>query len=276
MGRMTGAQCLAKFRADHPTCSRDNGCTVGRIEDAKHLEDTMARGICRNPECPNAGERLRLVARGFCSKCYPKVLKGLIPDPDKQEKAEPVDPLEIRECPEECIEGGGLKAENSPLRLVHEAETTGENKGTGVAACQDHSGESTKMVPDLPEDLDRPFHFGGFNFGPAPHRRMVGSHLAAITAKSLSLRTGVINEHDLGRYDYARIAVSTDGKALAVKFYPDKRPGARKIQLKRRSNALIAMEPLVAQHPEWIGREAPLESMGVEGWFLMRVGGEAA
>ncbi|MGE4537630.1 MAG: hypothetical protein AB7D37_11160 [Desulfovibrio sp.] len=167
-------------------------------------------------------------------------------------------------------------AETSVSGQDEQPMVVGENGAEMVRVGQNHSGEPTNMVPDLPEDLDRPFHFGGFDFGPAPHRRMVGSHLAAITAKSLSLRTGVINEHDLGRYDYARIAVSTDGKALAVKFYTDKRPGARKIQLKRRSHALIAMEPLVAQHPEWIGREAVLEPMGVEGWFLMRVGEEAA
>lgn len=134
--------------------------------------------------------------------------------------------------------------------------------------------DTAPVLPDLPEDMDRPFSLGGYDFGPAPQRRTVGSHLAAVTTKSLSLRTGVISEHDLRRFSYARIAVSTDSKALAVKFYTDKRPGARKIQLKRRSNALIAMEPLTAKHPEWIGREAALEWMGVEGWFLMRLDGE--
>lgn len=298
---ITPEECLERFRTGLRPCvtpfSEMGRCHTGVLEDAKHPEDTMARGICRNPECPNAGERIRYAARGFCSKCYPKVLKGLIPDPDKREISAPVDPLEMREFPDPghdempataAIQGDGVdvsgraepfgeiealppkQPQASPILAREEVAALDEASG------QVHVEGDLTMVPDLPENLDRPFTLGGFDFEPAPRRRVFGSRLAAIKQKALSIRTGAIREHGLDRYGFARIAVSVDGKALAIKFYAERRPWACKVQCKRKSSALIAMESLTKAHPEWIGREAELESMGVEGWFLMRVGGEAA
>lgn len=295
-------ECLAKFRAGLRPCvtlfAEMGRCHTGVIEDAKHPEETMARGICRNPECPNAGERVRYAARGFCSKCYPKVLKGMIPDPDKHGMAAPSDPLEMREVPDSgrdetpavaAVQGGeaAISGQAEPFEKIEELPAQEQPHVSAIldreevaaldeAVGQDHIEADLTMVPDLPEDLDRPFSLGGFDFEPAPPRRVFGSRLAAIKSKSLSIRTGAIREHGLDRYGFARIAVSVDGKALAIKFYAEHRPDACKVQCKRKSSALIAMESLTKAHPEWIGREAALEWMGVEGWFLMRVGGEAA
>lgn len=220
----------------------------------------MAYGPCKNHDCPN--HTLRVHTRnGFCEDCAAAIReaktkyvgKTAIPDPEPFE--------EIEKLPEQ-------EPQASPILAREEVAALDE------AAGQDHPGEPTAMVPDLPEDLDRPFSLGGFDFEPAPRRRVFGSRLVAIKPKALSIRTGAIREHGLDRYGFARIAVSVDGKALAIKFYAEHHPGACKVQCKRKSSALIAMESLTKAHPEWIGREAALEWMGVEGWFLMRVGGD--
>lgn len=268
-------QCAEWWRAKISPCLSENYglCSIGAINDTKYPEDVMSTkyGKCANPDCPNKGRKMSLPAKGLCGVCYKKVLAGTMAWPPKAGQEETTATTADAEAPA-AVSGQDQSFEKIvelPARQV-EPQTAGV-----TAEAEGCRSDHTLPDSDLPENMDRPFSLGGFDFHPVPQRRMVGSHLAAITSKSLSLRTGVIHEHGLDRYTHARIAPSVDGKALAIKFYAEKRPGTCKIQHKRKSGAVVAMEPLTAKHPEWIGREAPLEPMGVGGWFLMRVG-EAA
>lgn len=130
--------------------------------------------------------------------------------------------------------------------------------------------------PDLPEDMDRPFILAGIEFTASVRQRVTGKALVAIKSRFISLRTGVIAKHGLDRYAYARLAASRDGKAIAIKFYREKRDGAAKLQGKRKGGVLIAAEAFLRNQPQMIGQEAPLESAGIEGWYVIRLSGEAA
>lgn len=259
---ITPEECLERFRGGDPVCVNEfhGRCSTGALEEAKEEKDMENYGTCA--VCGKKGNRDK------DDRCYRPECKKAREKVQSQPKSAGA-PAEAQECrPSEEVQE---QPQASPILAREEVTALDEALADPKAICLT---DNQIAVPELPEDLDRPFSLGGFDFRPAPRRRMAGSSLAAITAKSLSLRTGVIHEHDLDRYTHARIAPSVDGKALAIKFYREKRDGACKIQKKRKSNALIAIEPLTAAHPEWIGREAALEWMRVEGWFLMRVGGE--
>lgn len=248
---ITPGECLERFLGGDPVCVNEfhGRCSTGALEEAKEEKDMANYGTCA--VCGKKGNRDKddHCYRPECKKAREKV------------QAEPFE--EIEALPMQ-------QPQASPILAPKEVVALDEGAG------QNHFSQAGNMVPELPEDLDRPFSLGGFDFEPAPRRRVFGSRLAAIKQKALSIRTGAIREHGLDRYGFARIAVSVDGKALAIKFYTEHRPDACKVQCKRKSSALIAMESLTKAHPEWIGREAALEWMGVEGWFLMRVGGVEA
>lgn len=297
---ITPEECLERFRTGLRPCvtpfSEMGRCHTGVLEDAKHPEDTMARGICRNPECPNAGERIRYAARGFCSKCYPKVLKGLIPDPDKREISAPVDPLEMREFPDPghdempataAIQGDGVdvsgraepfgeiealppkQPQASPILAREEVAALDEASG------QDHVEGDLTMVPELPEDLTAPFILAGIEFAPLHKRRQSGENYVALRTTSLGISTAAEAELGLKRYTHARYTVSLDGTAVAIKFLTEKKPGALCVNRSTGSMAISA-QPLASKHPELIGKKARLEATDVRDWFVARFGGEAA
>lgn len=293
---ITPEECLERFRAGDPVCVNEfhGRCSTGALEEAKE-DKNMGSKKKNYGKCVRCGLTGNRNSEGLCyyAKCkkerVEEALAAIAALPDPWKKKEPPEPGRDGTPGVAAVQGdeAAISGQAEPFEKIEELPAQVQPQASAildreeVAALdavidQDHSGEPTTMVPDLPEDLDRPFSLWGFDFEPVPPRRVFGSRLAAIKPKALSIRTGAIREHGLDRYGFARIAVSVDGKALAIKFYAEHHPGACKVQCKRKSSALIAMESLTKAHPEWIGREAALEWMGVEGWFLMRVGGEAA
>ena len=200
----------------------------------------MAYGPCKNPDCPN--HTLRVPTRnGFCEECA----------------------AAIREAKKK-FQGGTNIPGAEPFEKIEELPD------------QDHFSQAGNMVPDLPEDLDRPFSLGGFDFEPAGPVRPVGKRSVSIRQDTVCFLAGTVQEHDLGRYTHARMTASKDGRAIAVKFYSAAREGANQLQNTDKAYRTLAAKTFLQGHPKFQGEKTVLEWMGVEGWFLMRFGGQEA
>lgn len=232
-------ECLAKFRAGLRPCvtppEEMGRCTTGQIEDAKHPEGIMAKS--NYGKCIVCG---RTGNRDSAGRCYNTKCK---------EARQPalVDPLEMRECPEEETRGGGLTAENSHVGLVHEAETTGENKGTGVAASaqakpfgktkelpgeaeqlagiqdivRQHAAENGIIVQNLPAvSPDVPVVIDGVTYTPfEPCRQPAREPIITVRASCLSFSVAAVNTFDLRRFKSVRLFTAPDG--IGMSFSPD-------------------------------------------------------
>ena len=251
------AVCVADYRAGMPECMRDCGCSVGRVLDATFPKEdnSMTYG-----KCTRCGRTGNLNADGLCY--YAKCKK------EREAKCETssasADPLEMRESPirDDEDSADGRTAATPMLDAI---------QAPPPPVTVEQVSDST-----LPEDMDRPFVLAGIEFEPVTRQRVVGKDLVTIREKAVFFLSGAVARHNLGQYSHARLTVSVDGKALAVKFYSDVHEGAGKLQGKRGVLSLSATAFLRA-HRGIVGQSAALEPAGVGGWFVVRFGhGEAA
>jgi hypothetical protein len=279
-GWMTTAECVALYWAgqDDPEpeknpCSRDLGCSAGRMRAINFEEDDMSKaGRTNYGNCVACGRKGNRDSAGQCYRADCKIARKVKP-------AKPESP--ILDDGEFEVLGEGLGTGMGGGQTVEvgqsgQDETTGEAEGIApgeVASGQDHIVDATEMVPDFAA----PFAWDGFEFDPATPPPPAGQPTARLSPSgNFHISSPATRTHNLLRYKFVRIIPDKTGTALALIFSADAMDGARSLAAERKSpHALKASARQVARTaPAVVGKTLELRSMGQDGALLAVVVGE--
>lgn len=292
---VTAEECRERFLAGDRVCVNEfhGRCSTGALEASKE-EKTMANyGKCT--VCGYKGNRDKddLCYRPECKKAREKV-QGQPQKAGASTEAQECRPSEnVQEQPEATIFGregtpavatkqgdsaavfGQVDHVEEPRQMV----TIGGVLNNAIPLSHNHSGEPTNMVPDLPEDLDRPFSLAGFDFDPSILDRPLSPPVVTIgKGGALNISRGAFVRFDLGRYVAVRMIPSTNQRAMALIFSGHTQKGYLALVLDKASKHGFKASAITVSRacPEIVGKRMVLQATGTPDVFVAVVDEEAA
>lgn len=292
-GWMSTAECVALYRAGqddpdgHKDCSRDLGCSAGRMRAANFKEDDMGKsnygkciecgrtgnrdsaGRCYHAACKKTRGKTKAEASAPAPAAAPATAVGPDAAPDL------MDDLTPRESPIlDADEVAATGADSPTFTQDEHTEDIDESTAEGVASTPDHLGDATKII-----DFTRPFSFSGFDFDPGTPPPPPGRPIARLAPSgNLSISSAATHTHNLTRFKFLQIIPDKTGLALALIFLAEATGGARKLAPERKSGASlkVSAEAIARVAPGLVGKALELRPMGQDGAFVAVAVEEAA
>lgn len=287
-GSLATAECVAKFRAgqddpaSQPNCSRDLGCSAGRMRAANFKEGDVTKS--NYGKCVLCGRKGN---RDSAGQCYNVRCKD-----DRKRPA----PVSGDDAPETCGLGADLVAagQDDPKRDTESVKAYMDELGAMLdtadkTAGQDHIEEPRHMVETEPDhisqpgkmaiDFTQPFSFAGFDFDPIAASPPPGRPTARLsTSGNFHISSAATRTHGLLRFKFLQIIPDRTGQALVLLFWAEASPGARALAAERKSPCAIkaSARALARAVPGLVGKTLELQPIGQDGALLAVVGGVAA
>ena len=272
-GSLATAECVAKFRAgqddpsSQPNCSRDLGCSAGRMRAANFKEDDVTKS--NYGKCILCGIKGNRDSAGRCYLAKCKAARKPAVDPLAMQESPILDDAEATALGEAMAGPGQERSPESIKSYMRELGEMLDTADDGVAASQDHIADTSKMV--TPSAPSAPFVVDGVILSPfEPHRQPARDPIVTIRKTCLSFSTAAVAAFDLSRFKSVRLHFGPG--LVGLDFSPEHVRGFLSVvESHQESITLVVNAQAFVRHYSLKGRSGVMSELE-PGRFVVRLG----